>query len=306
MTSPKEVAGERTARLASLGVVLLWSGSGVFAKLATGRFSALQAAWWEALCGLVFVSALAWRAGLGVRLSGLAPLDFARLTILGLLAHTLYYTFLFLGFATGHEVETMALNYTWAVFMVIFGVMINRVRLTWYRAASVILGAAGAILVVIPDPARVEAFSWGSIAGLAAGLSFGLFTPLTVRWKYDPRLVTCWMMGVSLVGFSVALFLFDVPLRFEWVGLAGAAYLGVGVDGIGYVLWQRANRVIPPWVLAVWACLIPMLNLSLLKAIFGLPFPRPVLAGVALIVGGIALQQLSAIANALRAARADA
>jgi len=279
-------------------VVLLWSGSGVFAHLATGRWSAVQAAWWESLCGLLFTSLIAWRGGVWMAIPDLAWADAARITTLGLLAHTGYYLFLFLGFASGHQVETMALNYTWAVFMVVFAVLINRVRLTWGRAFSVILGALGAILVVLPDPAQATTFSWGMVAGLGAGLCFGLFTPLSVRWRYDPRLVTWWMMCVSLASFTGALALTGTPPSFAGREFLGAAYFGIGVDGVGYVLWQRTNRVLPPWVLAVWACLIPVLNLTLLSAVFGLPVSRSVLIGAALIVGGIAAQQASALRRA--------
>lgn len=301
--TPIEVGQERAARWSSVGVVILWSGSGVFAELATGRYSALEAAWWESLCGLVFVSAVAWRSGVPRQLPRLAWADAGRLTILGLLAHTGYYSFLFLGFAAGHEVETMALNYTWAVFMVVFGVLINRLRLTWSRAISVLLGALGAMLVVMPDPSRVEPISWGSVAGLGAGLSFGLFTPLAVRWKYDPRLVTWWMMVVSFAGFSCAMLRFDVPVAFHAVSVAGAAYLGVGVDGIGYVLWQRANRVLPPWVLAVWSCLIPVVNLSLIRLVFGFGVSGTLFVGATLVIGGILVQQIPALTMAREARR---
>lgn len=288
---------ERVARWSSLLVVILWSGSGTFAELATGHLSALQVAWWEALCGLSFTSLVAWRSGVRSLLAGLTWRDAGRLTILGLLAHTLYYAFLFLGFAAGHEIETMALNYTWALFMVLFGVFINRLRLTPGRAASVLLGAAGAVLVVIPDPGRVEPFSWGCLAGLGAGLSFGLFTPLSVRWRYDPRLVTWWMMWLSLAGFSAAMFCLGARPALHPAGVAGAAYFGIGVDGIGYVLWQRANRVLAPWVLALWACLIPVLNLVLMKVIFGFTLSPTLLAGAALILGGIGMQQVTAISR---------
>jgi drug/metabolite transporter (DMT)-like permease len=290
--SPRQ---RRIAVLSSVTVVAIWSGSGVFSHFATGTSTTLQAAWLESLCGLGFVTIVALASRVQRLFRVLRPRDFLRITILGLLAHTGYYAFLFLGFSAGYPIQTMALNYTWAVFMVIFGVAINHVSLTWDRAASVLLGAAGAAIVILPEFTELARFSPGALAGLGAGFCFGLFTPLSVRWGYDPRLVTWWMLAVSLGVFSALLVVTNTPLAFAWKGLLGAAYMGVGVDGIGYVLWQRANRVLPAWLLAVWVCVIPVVNIALLAIVFRFPMHRNVLLGATLIGTGIVFQHGVAI-----------
>jgi len=285
------------AVLSAAGVLLIWSGSGVFSHLATSGWNALQAAWWESLCGSLVALLFLPATGLLKQVTALQPGDFLRLTALGLLAHTGYYSFLFIGFASGYQVQTMALNYTWAVFMVVFGGLINRAVPKWYQWVSVGLGVLGAILVVIPGSHGAVDGTPGALAGLGAGLCFGLFTPLSVRWSYDPRLVTSWMLFLSTLVFSLVMLLSGTPLSFRAHGMIGALYMGIGVDFVGYALWQRANRRLHPWVVSVWACLIPLLNITLLTLVAGLRVPPPVYLGGSLIVAALVVQNVFAFAT---------
>ncbi len=294
--APHVSVSRREAVLSAAGVLLIWSGSGVFSHLATSSWNALQAAWWESLCGSLVVLFFLPTTGLLKQVTALQPGDVVRLSVLGLLAHTGYYSFLFLGFASGYQVQTMALNYTWAVFMVVFGGLINRAVPKWYQWVSVGLGVMGAILVVIPGSESAAHGAAGALAGLGAGLCFGLFTPLSVRWSYDPRLVTSWMLFLSMLVFSFVMLFSGTSFSFQAQGMLGALYMGIGVDFVGYALWQRANRRLHPWVVSVWACLVPLLNITLLTLVAGLRVPPPVYLGGSLIAAAMVVQNVFAFA----------
>jgi len=105
------------------------------------------------------------------------------------------------------------------------------------------------------------------------------------------------MLFLSMLVFSLVMLLSGASFSFRAHGMIGALYMGIGVDFVGYALWQRANRRLHPWVVSVWACLIPLLNITLLTLVAGLKVPPPVYLGGSLIVAALVAQNVFTLAT---------
>ncbi len=166
-----------------------------------------------------------------------------------------------------------------------------RHHLGWRRVLAILVGFAGAALLVVgEDPSKL---SGGRLAGdalvLGAGLSWSVYLVMNSRAveRHDPLSVTAWTFVLSSVLLLPALAFDPTPLRFTWPGAAAVLYAGVVTTALAYGLWTFGLRGVSPSasaLLQLWEILVAsVVSLALARESFG-----PVeLAGAALLVGAV-------------------
>lgn len=237
--------------LASLSIIL-WSFGGYLTKLISIRsqFLLLSLSFTFTFISLFVYNLVIYRSAIWDSLKTIKP----RYFMFGVLGYFVYWIGLVQGTRSfGTVSEITILNYTWPVFTVLFtGLFFHTDRkrtltskiIEWI---GITLGLSS--VVILSTQGNVSSLSFSNLPGLAwgllAGISYGMFSAYSSGVpKKDHSLFllasifTSWIL---MLMFSSTEFNLVRTLSISDIFVAAA--LGFLLDGIGYLLWTRANRL---------------------------------------------------------------
>ncbi|WP_447893790.1 DMT family transporter [Vreelandella sp. GE22] len=282
---------DRQAIAFGLGAVALWSTVATAFKVALGYMSPLELMWIAALVSWMLMGALVIKRGhIGKLRRGWKTAAWA-----GLMNPVAYYLVLFAAYDRLPGQEAMALNYTWGLAMALLAVPLLGQRLTrWDMAAG---GVAYAGVWVIATRGQVFNLAFedplGIVLALCSTLIWALYWLLNARDAREP-LVGQWQN--FSVGLPVLTFLLLLGPGVQWHGLAAlgaGVYVGLFEMGIAFIFWQVAvHKVSRTAKVSNLIFLSPPVSLLLLHLVVGEPLLVSTFAGLGLILGGLALQQV--------------
>lgn len=286
---------QRRAMATGIAAVLLWSTVATAFKLSLRHLDPVQlllAA--SAVSTVALFGVLAATGRLGA-LRRLGRADLARSAGLGLLNPLAYYLVLFEAYARLPAQEAQPINYTWAITLTLLAAPTLGQRLRLPDLGAILLGYAG--VFVIATRGDLLAFRISSPLGaglaLASTLLWSAYWILSVRDPLDPvvRLFVSFVVG-TLGALAVTLSL-GRPLPVDPLGLLGATYVGLFEMGLTFVLWLRALKLARS-VASVTALIFfsPFLSLLLIHFVVGEPVLPSTLAGLGLVVAGLAVGRL--------------
>jgi drug/metabolite transporter (DMT)-like permease len=230
-------------------------------------------------------------------LAGGSPRDYVRSALLGLLNPFLYYAMLFKAYALLPGQEAQPLNYTWALALALLSIPLLKQRIRLVSLLAIVISLAGVYVIAT----RGRMFSLRFTDPLGVSLALGSSVVWALFWignMKDRRDEVAKLFLNSACGFAfVSIYAVCIgewawP---GWAGLAGGAYVGVFEMGITYVLWLKALALSRTTAqVSNLIFLAPFLSLVLLHHVAGERiFPSSV-AGLVLIVAGIAIQRATA------------
>ncbi len=286
---------QRRAVFFGLGAVLCWSTVATAFKLSLVHLSPAQLLLVASLVSWLFLGAVLAFSGKWHLLWEGAPRDYLHSLALGCINPLLYYLVLFRAYDLLPAQEAQALNYTWALTMALLAAPLLRHRL---RAGELLAaGISYCGVVVIATRGQLLSLEFANPLGvglaLLSTLLWALYWILNTSERRDP---------------VVALFLnfsFALPLLFAWClwrgevqampwqGVAGAVYVGVFEMGLSFVLWLNAMRLTASTIrISSLIFISPPLSLVFIHFVLGEEILYSTLVGLALILGGLAMQHL--------------
>jgi len=264
---------KRGARLGLVLAAVLWSLGSVFMRLLREplglglhepELSTLQLAFYRGLFGGLFMLLLVRRGQFTYR-----PLMLVMVVTFAVMSG-LYLSALGLGAAA----NAIFLQNTAPVWVFVFAVFILGERSDQRGWQSVLLGATGAIVIVVGgwprdlDAAHERKEIFVLLMGVGSGLFYAIVV-LFLRVMRDHAAV--WLVALNLLGSALVLALFALategPAGFvHWVTMPSAAQFAVLVlwgifqMGIPYWLFARSLRAISPQEAAIITLIEPLLN----------------------------------------------
>lgn len=278
---------------ASLAVVA-WATAASAFKLTLQHVDFLQL-----LCGASLVSIVALFAVLLIQgklglLRQYSRGDYLRSLGLGLLNPFIYYVVLLKAYSVLPAQEAMVLNYTWPIMLVLLSIPLLKQKIGLVSVLAIFVSFGGVVVIATRGEIGSLSFSNPLGAGLALGSAviWGLFWIGNVRDDRDEvaKLFLSFCFGFPFVLAATAFFselrLPDLP------GLAGMVYVGLFEMGITFVFWLMALRHSQTTArVSNLIHLIPFLSLVVIHIAVGEKILTSTVAGVVLVVGGIALQR---------------
>ncbi len=279
----------------ALATVLLWSTVASAFKLSLRHLDPPQLLLYStAVSTLVLAGILAAQGRLGVVFS-YSPAQYRRSLLLGLLNPFLYYLVLFQAYDLLPAQEAQPLNYTWAITLALLSVPLLGQRLGLGDALGGLVSYAG--VVVLSTRGDLLALRFSDPLGVA--LTLGSTVLWALYWIGNTRDDRDPVAGLLLN------FLFALPFVFVYCavvsdvrvadprGLLGAVYVGVFEMGVTFVLWLRALRLSESAArVGNLIFLSPFLSLVFIHTFVGEAILPSTLAGLALIVAGLGVQQV--------------
>ena len=184
---------------------------------------------------------------------------------------------------------------TQALFTIVFAAAALRERPTARQLAGVVVAFAG--LVLIARTVGHDLTAVGFCLAMGSAISWGIGNMLLKRVGDAPmRDLIVWLSLVPpLPSLALALIL-DGPVAVaqavssaSWVAVAATLYLGVVATILAYAIWGRLLRRYPAATVTPFALLVPFVGGCSSALVFGERFGALRLAGMALVLLGIAV-----------------
>ena len=214
---------------------------------------------------------------------------------LGALIPFAYYLVLFGAYSLLPAQVAQALNYTWAIALMLLSVPLLQHRLTRSDVIGALISYSGVVLVCTGG----TAISGGSLS--TAGISLALIS--TVIWALywiaktrDPlepvvSLFLSFLFGLPWVA-AACLFLSDLR-SINASGAAASVYVGLVEMGFSYVFWLMALRHASRAArISTLVFLSPFLSLVLIRYVLSEAIALTTIGGLILVVAGLLIQKL--------------
>lgn len=282
----------------ALVTVLVWAVTFVSTKVLLVHLAPIEILFFRFAIGLVALAALRPRR---LHLAGLAQEKWFMLA--GATGVALYYL-----------LENIALTFTTAsivgvvvaaapLFTGILSAVVLKERLRAPFFLGFALAMAGVCLVSFAGgDAGAEGFGEAGLVGMALALAaaatwavYSVVTKKIAAFGLDSILVTRRTFVWGLLFMVPTLpFLGFSP---DWASLAAPemwgnlVFLGLGASALCFVTWNLAVKALGPVRTSLYIYLVPALTVLASAAVLGDPLTPPVVAGVALTIGGLLLSE---------------
>lgn len=186
------------------------------------------------------------------------------------------------------------LNATVPLFTIVFAAsFLHDEPITVNRVAGLALGFVGVVLIVSRRLVLDDGEIAGEIALIGSSISYGIGNVYNRRNMRGlrPMIPALFQVGIAFVIVLVLAFVFERPLETEITrdGLFAIVWLGILGSGFAYLAYFR---LIADWGAtrtSMVAYMLPIVGITLGVVVLGESVDMRVLAGTALVIGGVAL-----------------
>lgn len=216
--------------------------------------------------------------------------------LLGFLNPFLYYLVLFEAYDRLMAQEAMVLNYLWPVLLVLLSIPLLKQLPSILQWAGILLSFSGTLLIASQGSSGGFSFRDPLGIGLASGsaLIWALYWLLNLRDQRAslPKLSLNFFFGSVFI--IIYTLIRDFSITFPSPALLGGAYIGLFEMGITFMLWLSALKYARNTaIVSNLVFLSPVLSLLWIHLLVGEKILLGTIVGLALILGGIALQHLN-------------
>lgn len=283
------------AYLLAFSAILLWSTIGSAFKLTLAYLSYVQVLLYASAVAVIFLGLLLtitkkWHL---LRQTTLKSIGLS--AIMGLLNPFAYYLILLKAYSLLQAQEAVALNYIWPMILVLLSIPVLKQRISWMSFAALIISFSGTL--IIATGGKPWSLDLSNPVGTGLALSSAFFW--AVYWLLnlkDTRGTEEKLFLNFSFGFVYTLIYCIITSDLALPGIhggLGAVYIGLFEMGITFVLWLKALQYAENTArVSNLVFLSPFLSLIIVSFAVGEKIMGSTLAGLALIIGGILLQQL--------------
>jgi O-acetylserine/cysteine efflux transporter len=232
------------------------------------------------------------------------PAPWSALVPVGLTLFAGQFLFQFFGIAAGMPPGLASIVVqSQALFTIALATLFLRERPTRRQVGGLLVGLAGLAAIALTVGGDL---SGGALAlTLGSPLSFAVGNLLLKRLPAAPPFaLVAWLSLVPPIPALAVATALDGPraiadvASLSWRGVAAAVYLGAVATTLAYAIWGALLRRYPTALVAPFALLVPFVAAASSALVFGERFGGLRLAGMALVLGGLAIIVLPSRAEA--------
>lgn len=294
---PASSAANRRATLLALAAVLCWSTVASAFKLSLQYLTPLQLVSIASVVSAVFMlTAILWQ-GRTAEIGRSWKVNYRWYIALGFCNPFLYYLTLFNAYELLPAQQAQPLNYTWGVLLALLSVPLLKQKLRRQDLLAGLVCYTGVLVIATSGNLLDLQFDqpWGVALALASTLIWSCYWLLNTRIGGNAAVNLFLTCCCGLPWLAATLLWQGWGESWQWPPLAGwlgAIYVGLFEMGIAFLLWQAAMMTCDNTArISNFIYLSPPLSLLLIALLVGEKIQLATIAGLALILLGVAIQQ---------------
>lgn len=294
---PDTPKNQKMAYLFALLAVLFWSTMSSAFKLTLRYIETDQLLFWASLSGILTLLIINQSGKNRLKLADLSARDWLSSAIMGLFNPFLYYIVLFKAYDLLDAQIAGTLNYVWPITLVLLSIPLLKQKIKAMSILAIFISFAG--LVVISTQGNLQSFEFANPMGVALAVGSSIFWALYwILNMKDKREETGKILLNLVFGFIYILIylVFTGGIQMpESYALLGAVYIGMFEMSITFVIWLKALQFsVNTARVSNLIYLSPFIALFWIRLTIGEYIHTTTILGLAFIVAGIVLQQLTA------------
>lgn len=292
----EKVKNQRRAYLFALLAVLFWSTISSALKITLRYMAFDQMLLWSVLGGIFILTVINQTGKHALKLKHLTKKDFLSSAIMGFFSPFMYYLILFKAYDLLEAQIAGVLNYTWPIVLVLLSVPMLKQKISFKSLLAISISFLGILLV--STRGNFETFHVLNPLGVSFAVGSAFFWAFYWIFNMRDRREDSGKILLNLIfGFFYILlyFLFmgKAPVFPDVKGIIGSLYIGLFELSFTYVIWLKALNYSKNVVrVSNLIYLSPFLALFWIQEAVGETIHLFTIAGLALIVLGIILQQI--------------
>ncbi len=286
---------EKRSLLFSLSAVFLWSTVATAFKLTLRGISPEQLLFWASFTSAAALALFAYKEDKNAFVEQFSLKLLPKNFLFGALNPFLYYFVLFKAYDLLPAQEAQPLNYTWPVAVSIFSVLFLGEKFDAKKFIGLLISFSGIVVIATRGNFSELRFEnpLGTFLALASAVVWATFWTLKLKdkRKNSVKLFASFFYGsiISLVWLLITGKFLIPPARY----LLGAAYIGLFEMGVTFFLWMKGLSLSSDKTkTSTLAYLSPFISLLFIDLILGEEIRASSIAGLALIISGILLQNI--------------
>ncbi len=299
---------QQRAYLFALAATLLWSTIGSAFKISLRYIEFTDLLLFASFTSVIVLYVTLLISGKIKLLKSLRLRDYLHAAALGALNPFLYYLVLLKAYDLLLAQEAGTLNYIWPVVLALLSIPMLKQRIHFLSIVAILISFLGTI--VIGTRGRVFELQFGNLTGVGLALTSAVFWALfwifNVKDKKD-EVVKLFLNFCFGSMFILIWALFTTGLRIpSFYGLTGAVYAGIVEMGITFILWLKALQLSSTTAkVSNIVYLSPFISLIIIRFAVGEEILLSTFIGLALIIGGIIMQQFVSKRSPIPASKTD-
>ncbi len=268
--------------------VFAWGTMAPVSKVLLDGYSNMEVLGYGSAIGALILLVTLMIRGEGKLLKAYGPKRIAGLMTLGFFGYFLYSAFYYEGLKVLSSQTACVLNYLWPIASVIVSCIVLRERINKAMAIAIALSFTGVIIMMYPGKGQGGSTK-GYIFCILGALLYGSFNVFNKKQGGNQTV----NMFVYLSVGAVCALLINIPNGFhapDGYGMLGFLWLGIIIDGLGYLLWAIAMQGSSTGIISNFAYATPVISLVLSSLFLKERITGNVLIGMAMIFAGIILQ----------------
>ncbi len=269
----------------ALSAVILWSTVATAFKLTLRYIDPIS----MLFCSSTVASIVLWVLCILRRSCGFSGVWLRKSLLMGFLNPFLYYLVLFDAYHRLPAQIAQAINYTWAIVLVVLSMIFLRQRISVREILGVVVGFSGAVLVssggMILSPGGLD-----RLGLLLAFFSSFVWAAYWILAMGDGRERISAFAGNFTMGalYTGILLLLRGGFSCNWQGMMGSVWIGLFEMGITFLVWDRSLRTARNTAqVANLIYLTPFISLLFIRGILSESVMWSTVVGLILIVSGI-------------------
>lgn len=276
--------------------ILAWSSASTAFKLGLAHFTPMGMLLFSSLIATVFL--VLYNAIANPAAFRKLPAHCLKSLPAGLLNPFLYYVVLFSAYSRLRAQEAQALNYTWAIVLSLFSVLLLKERFRIKDLLMLLVSFLGVMIISTKGQIHKLQFddALGTSLALGSSVIWALYWIISLK---DTRQSTVKLMYNFLDGFILILLfamLSRTPILLSGANIHQALFMGVWIGifemGLTFVLWLKALELTENTAkISNLIFLTPFLSLLLIRGILAEAIHPATIVGLCLIVASNLIQK---------------
>lgn len=271
---------------------LIWASSATVSKVLVNDINPHTIIVYTGSVGLIFNFLIILFQKKFKQLFKFTMIDHFRFLIMSILGYVIYISLMYLSIERMSAQLSFSINYLWPIMVVICSMLILKDKFSWIKLLSILMAFFSVFIIVTKGDFNQinEVDVVGLVYGILSSFSYGLFSALSKKYKYDTFLSSFFFVFYALI-FNTIKYLFIgqpyVPGIFD---ILAFIWLGSFVGTVATILWLKALEMGDTAKVSNLIYITPFLSLFYTYFFLGEQIHVSMVVGLIMLVSSVLIQ----------------